>query len=99
MQMLYNSDAFTVVEIEVPAPASASSGAAEGTSAAEPGHARGGFEIVDKLARTDIFLMGDIARGFREGVEALSKDDASSDQVDAFISRYTGLPQQPLVLH
>jgi hypothetical protein len=98
MQMLYNSDAFTVVEIEVPA--SASPAAAEGTSAdTAPGHARGGFEIVDKLARTDILLMGDIARVFREGVEALSKDDASSDQVDAFISRYTGLPQQPLVLH
>jgi hypothetical protein len=99
MQMLYNSDAFTVVEIEVPALASASPAAADGASDAAPGHARGGFEIVDKLAQTDIFLMGDIARGFREGVEALSKDEASSDQVDEFISRYTGLPQQPLVLH
>jgi hypothetical protein len=93
MQMLYNSDAFAVVEIEVP-PSAAFPAEDE-----MPGRARGGFEIVDKLARTDIFLTGAIAQQFREGVEALSRSDPTSDQVDEYISHYTGLPQQPLVLH
>lgn len=93
MQMVYNSDAFAVVEIEVPASASLSAVPEAGS----PGHA--GFEIVDKMARTDIFLVGDIARQFREGVEELSRNDPTPDQVDEFISRFTGLQQQPLILH
>ena len=107
MQMVYNSEAFAVVEIEVPAsvsatpmaPADASiaSASAAEPSADEPG--RAAFEIVDKMARTDIFLTGDIARQFREGVEALSRNDSTPDQIDEFISRYTGLPRQPLILH
>ena len=95
MQMLYNSDAFAVVEIDVPASASVTSLTADET----PGPARGGFEIVDKMARTDIFLIGAVAESFREGVEELSRQDPTADQVDEFISHYTGLPQQPLVLH
>lgn len=94
MQMLYNSDAFTVVEIEVPASSDCTTD--PGRAAARP---CGGFEIVDKVARTDLFLTGDLARQFREGVEALSRDDPTADQVDAFIARFSGLPQQPLVLH
>ncbi len=95
MQMLYNSDAFAVVEITVPPSAQAVADADD--DFAPP--TRDGFEIVDKMARTDIFLVGAIARQFRAGVEELSKGDPTPDQVDEYISRYTGLPQQPLILH
>lgn len=94
MQMLYNSDAFAVVEIDVPS-AIPDDEARDGVDALS----HGGFEIVDKMARTDIFLVGAIAQQFREGVEALSQGEPTSDQVDEFISGFTGMPQQPLVLH
>jgi hypothetical protein len=88
--MVYNSDTFVVVELDVPA-----AGAAEGESQLS----RGGYEIVDKFARKEIYLEGALAQHFREGVEALARNDPTPDQVDDFIAGYTGLPQQPLVLH
>lgn len=88
--MVYNSDTFVVVELDVPA-----DDAAEGESRLS----RGGYEIVDKFARKEIYLEGALAQHFREGVEALARNDPTPDQVDDFITGYTGLPQQPLVLH
>lgn len=88
MQMLYNSDHYVVVQIEVP------SGAAEG------GLTRGGFEIVDKLNRREIFIEGALAQSFQEGVQALAqRQPASVDDFDEFIERYTQFAQQPLTLH
>jgi hypothetical protein len=92
--MVYNSDTFVVVELDVPADADAG-GLAEG----EPVLSRGGYEIVDKFARKEIYLEGVLAQTFREGVAELARHDPTPEQVEEFISRYTGLPQQPLVLH
>ncbi len=50
MQMLYNSDSFTVVQFSVPVEASALT--------------RGGYEIVDKFARKEIFIEGRLAESF-----------------------------------
>jgi hypothetical protein len=86
--MVYNSDAFVVVEFDVPEDAPG-----------DPAVARGGYEIVDKLARKEIYLGGALAQHFREGVAALARNDPTPEQVDEFIGRFTGLPQQPLVLH
>ena len=49
MHLVYNSDNFVVVAFEV-------------TSKQEDGsdRPRGGYEIVDKLARTEIFIDGDV---------------------------------------
>ena len=93
--MVYNSDTFVVVELEVPV------AAVEGDmlQASDPPLSRGGYEIVDKLARKEIYLEGAMAQHFREGVEELARNDPTTDQVDEFIAHYTGLPQQPLVLH
>ncbi len=58
MHMLYNSDSFTVVAVDIPAaPARAGADA--------PDAARGGFEIVDKLAQKDIFIEGVMAERSR----------------------------------
>lgn len=89
MHMLYNSDHFAVLQFEVPA---------EGDSGGAT-TARGGYEIVDKSARREIFLEGAMARSFREGVQALIESEPSEDEIDAFLSRYTELAQQPVVLH
>lgn len=88
MQMVYNSDSFVVVEFEPP------SGASSGAQ-----HA-GGYEIVDKFARKEIFLEGAVAESFKRGVHELAeRDDTSTELLDDFIAGYTQLAQQPVVLH
>lgn len=92
MQMLYNSDNFVVVQIDFPA----------GTAAALVGEdtlARGGYEIVDKFARKEIFIEGALAEQFKQGVEALIGTASSEEEVDAYLDGYTSLMQQSLILH
>ena len=54
MQMLYNSDSFVVVAFEI---------AAEGVDS-QP--SRGGYEIVDKFARKEIYIEGALAERFQQ---------------------------------
>ena len=90
MNMLYNSDSFVVVQFEVPAEASRS----------EAGDlTRGGYEIVDKFARKEIFIEGALAESFKLGVQALIETSPSVEDFDAYIGRFSALMQQPLVLH
>ena len=92
MQMLYNSDSFIVVQFDVPSDL--------GPDAADvPRPGRGGYEIVDKLARKEIFLDGLMAESFKTGVQAIVDGDATPEAFDEFIGRYTALAQQPLVAH
>lgn len=76
MHTLYNSDSFVVVSFDLPA-------------SAEPdgaGPARGGFEIVDKFRRKEIFIEGAVAASFHQGVQALVARQADradpGDQAD-----------------
>jgi hypothetical protein len=87
MEMLYNSDSYAVVRFDVPG--------AGGQERAP----RGGYEIVDKFARKEIFIEGVLADSFKQGVEALMRSGPSEEEVDAYIERYTSLMQQPVVLH
>lgn len=84
MQMLYNSDSYVVVAIEVPT---------------DDRPARGGYEIVDKLARKGIFIEGTMAETFQQGVQALVEKSSTREAFDEFISRFGALAQQPVVLH
>jgi hypothetical protein len=89
MHMLYNSDSFVVVRFDMPA--------ADG-SAGPLG--RGGYEIVDKLARKEIFIEGAVAESFQLGVQALMESHPADEEAfDNYIAGYTTLAQQPLVLH
>jgi Protein of unknown function (DUF3567) len=85
MQMLYNSDQFAVVRFDM---------AHEGEPAG-----RGGYEIVDKFTRKEIFLQGAIADQFRAGVDSLMQGQPSEEELDDYIAGYSVLAQQPLVLH
>jgi hypothetical protein len=91
MQMLYNSDHFAVVQIELPL--------APGAEAAEAPLRRGGYEIVDKFARKEIFLEGALAQSFRAGVDALVEGEPTEEELDDYISRYAALVQHPVVMH
>lgn len=89
MHMLYNSDSFAVLQFELPA--SENGQPAQGS--------RGGYEIVDKFARKEIFLEGPVAQRFREGVDHLVETEPTEEALDEFIGRYTQLAQQPVTLH
>jgi hypothetical protein len=104
MQMLYNSDSYVVVQFESSAElAQMHDGVAPSQADAGPPVAvRGGFEIVDKFARKDIFIEGALAERFRRGVNELvasSPEGASPEQLDEYISGFTAMAQHPLVLH
>jgi Protein of unknown function (DUF3567) len=86
MLMLYNSDQFAVVQFDT----------GEGETSLPR---RGGYEIVDKLARKEIFIEGTVAEQFKAGVQALIETSPSEEELDAFIGRYGAMAQQPLVLH
>jgi Protein of unknown function (DUF3567) len=89
MQMLYNSDSFVVVRFDVPA---------DDSQTGAPG--RGGYEIVDKQARKEIFIEGALAESFKLGVQALMQSHPADEEAfDDYIAGYTLLAQQPLVLH
>ena len=87
MQMLYNSDSFAVVMFDVPASVSN-----EGT---DENLRRGGYEIVDKFARKEIFIEGALAQSFKEGVEALIQQEPSEEEIDEYLGRFTSLMHQP----
>jgi hypothetical protein len=94
MQMLYNSENFAVVQIDLaPEAGSAPNPLGEGP----PG--RGGYEIVDKFARKEIFLQGAMAATFKQGVEQLIESQPSEEEIDAYIERYASLMQHALRLH
>ena len=92
MHMLYNSDSFVVMVFEVPG-----EGAVTGEGA--PVLSRGGYEIVDKFARKEIYLQGALAESFQQGVQALVKQGPTEEAMDEYIAGYTTLAQQPVVLH
>lgn len=90
MQMLYNSENYTVVQIDVPATTGA-------TGSSEL--MRGGYEIVDKFARKEIFIEGALAESFKSGVQALIDTGPTQEALDEFIGRFTSLAHHPVVVH
>lgn len=96
MHMLYNSDSFAVVQIDIDGRPAAGGGVpAPGDDALS----HGGYEIVDKFARKEIFLQGAMAESFKQGVEALIETQPSEEEMDDFLGRFASLMQQPVVLH
>jgi hypothetical protein len=91
MQMLYNSESFVVVRFDVPA--------READERAATAPARGGYEIVDKSARKEIFIEGALAAKFQHDVQALIESDSTPDQFDDYIAGYVVLAQHPVTLH
>jgi hypothetical protein len=102
MQMLYNSDSFAVVQIELPAlrPDSPSAAQAPTAATAVAPAARGGYEIVDKTARREIFIEGALAERFQQGVQELVQTGtATEENFDDYIAGFATMAQHPLVLH
>lgn len=90
MNMIYNSPNYCVVEFRGETEAQDKPGS-------PGGHA--GYEIMDKAARREIFLGGQLADRFRADVQELIASEPTIEEVDEFLSRFDGLMQQPMVLH
>lgn len=101
MHMLYNSDNFAVVRFELNASGPQTPAANEvATPAQEPESRLGGYEIVDKTARREIFIEGALAERFQRGVQALVETgEATEEKFDDYIAGFADLAQQPVVLH
>lgn len=112
MQLLYNSDTFAVVLFGADAATPAAvTVAVNVNSDAQPDAARstvepmrvlpahGGYEIVDKLARKEIYLQGLVAASFQRGVKALVDQGPDPQALEDYIASFTVLAQHPVVLH
>ena len=73
MQMVYNSDNYVVVQFDLPQ--------SEDTDLGDDALSRGGFEIVDKFARKEIFIEGAMAETFKDEVTALIRRQQAKGDV------------------
>ena len=83
MNMIFNSPHFCIVEFRCD----------------ESDGFAGGYEIMDKSSKREIFISGVLAEKFRHDVSLLIASDPSIEEVDEFLATFQGLMQQPLVLH
>ena len=83
--MIYNSPHFCVFEFDGSVP--------------ESDREIGGYEIMDKKLRREIFLGGRDAEVFRRNVQELIEQGPTSEEVDEFLQGFSGLMNQPVVLH
>ena len=58
-----------------------------------------GIELVDKLARRNGFLEGQVAARLRLGMARLCTDDSGEEAVDEFLCRYEALLTNSIHLH
>ena len=93
MNTLYDSDSFAVVHL-LP-DVLADSPAQEG----QPVLARHGFEIVDKRSGKEVYLDGSWAEMFQQQILAWQRDTPTQEEVEATLDRYTGLAQNPVIVH
>jgi hypothetical protein len=85
LNIIYNSPQYCVFEFE--------------PSSTAAGHVTGGYEIMDKQLRREIFLGGQDAENFRRSVQELIDQGPTADDIDAFLQGFSGLMTQPVVLH
>jgi hypothetical protein len=85
MNLIYNSEQYSVVEF--------------GADQNRESLRYGGYEIMDKSGRREIFIGGALAEAFRKDVEDLIATEPTIEDVDSFLGKYDALMSQPMVLH
>ena len=98
MQMLYDSESFVVVHM---LPDVLESDPAPSADSPEPipQLARHGFQIVDKRSGKELYLDGSWAEMFQQKILAWQRDAPTQEEVEDTLDRYTGLAQNPVVVH
>jgi hypothetical protein len=85
MNLIYNSEQYSVFEFV----------AEDGQDALHVG----GYEIMDKPGKREIFIRGTVAAVFRKNVEDLIASAPSEEDIDDFLGKYEVLMRQPMVFH
>ena len=85
MNMIYNSEQYSVVEFGVDRELEALR--------------FGGYEIVDKPGRREIFINGALAESFRQHVQDLIAQEPSMEEIDDFLGNFDEMMHQPVRLH
>ena len=85
MNLIYNSEQYSVVEF----------GADKGQEALR----FGGYEIMDKPGKREIYISGSWAEAFRKHVADLIASEPSIEEVDAFLGNYDAVMSQSVVFH
>jgi len=96
MHMLYDSDSFVVVHMLTDTP---DGPAANDAAPPVPQLARHGFEIVDKRSGKEVYLDGSWAEMFQQQILAWQREAPTQEEVEDTLDRYTGLAQNPVVMH
>lgn len=107
MQMLYDSESFVVVHMlpdVLKIVDTADAAGVEGAEGAEkpepvPQLARHGFQIVDKRSGKELYLDGSWAEMFQQKILAWQREAPTQEEVEDTLDRYTGLAQNPVVVH
>jgi hypothetical protein len=93
MNLLYESESFAVMHV-------LANDTGEAASINQP-HIleRHGFEIVDKRSGKEVYLDGSWAEMFQMHIQAWQQNTPTQEEVEDTLERYTGLAQQPVVVH
>ena len=93
MDMLYNSDTYSVMHLQV------QDDALVPARPDVPALARHGFEIVDKRANKEVYLDGSWAELFQQQISAWQTKTPTQEEVEDTLEQYAGLAQNPVVMH
>jgi hypothetical protein len=93
MNLLYESETFAVTHMLANAPEQAQTGGVQ------PQLERHGFEIVDKRSGKEVYLDGSWAEMFQQQIQAWQQHTPTQEEVEDTLEGYTGLAQQPVVVH
>ena len=85
MNLIYNSEQYSVVEF----------GADKDLEALR----FGGYEIMDKPGKREIFIAGPMAQSFRQDVTDLIATEPTVEEIDDFLAKFDVLMSQPVLLH
>ena len=97
MHMLYDSDSFVVVHML--ADAGLSAPASNDTTPPEPPLAPPAPETVATRTRHAAYLDGSRAEMFQQQIQAWQREAPTQEEVEDILDRYTGLAQNPVVVH
>lgn len=92
MLMLYDSDTFVVVRMQVDPDTHAD-------QPLRPEMQRQGFEIVDKRTGKEIYLDGSWAEHFQQQIAAWQHKTPTEEEVESTLESYAVLAQHPVLVH
>ena len=93
MQMLYDSESFVVVHMQLETLGN------DSKEIKKPSLARHGFEIVDKRSGKEVYLDGSWAELFQQQITAWQANTPTQEEVEDTLDGYAELAHNPVLMH